>query len=403
MIVATKKGLYCEKGDFYIDPWRPVARAVITHAHSDHARIGSNSYLCAAPGVGILKHRLGENISVDAVEYGERKSINGVDVSLHPAGHILGSSQVRVEYQGEVWVVSGDYKIQADPTCDAFEPIQCHTFITESTFGLPVYSWPEDREVFESINNWWSKNKEAGKSSLLLCYSLGKAQRILKGIDPSIGPIFTHGAIEALNQVYRYSIGLPHTQHVPLTKQASNQYSGALILAPPAVLGSAWIRRFGTVSTAFASGWMRIRGMKRRYAVDRGFILSDHADWPALLSTIEATGASKVLVTHGYTDILVRYLRECGKDAHTMSTNFQGETEETVVEEQLRVEFAALSQDSAQQDDESATKLQHSNPDETQSIDEEGSEQLSLLLELNGESADTSDTVPDAEKDEEQE
>ncbi len=359
MIVATKKGLYCEKGDFYIDPWRPVARAVITHAHSDHARIGSDSYLCARSGAGILKHRLGDNVVVDAVDYGEKRSINGVELSLHPAGHILGSSQVRVEHQGEVWVVSGDYKVQADPTCDAFEPLQCNTFITESTFGLPVYKWPDDIEVFESINKWWNKNKEAGRASLLLCYSLGKAQRILKGIDASIGPIFTHGAIESLNQAYRYSgISLPHTEHVPLTKGASNKYSGSLVLAPPAVLGSAWVRRFGTVSTAFASGWMRIRGMKRRYAVDRGFILSDHADWPALLNTIEATGAGRVLVTHGYTDILVRYLREVGKDAYTMTTNFQGESEEAVVVEQLRM--ADIGEQSVEQGAGAATIFQDS-------------------------------------------
>lgn len=335
MIIPTEKGLYCPAGDFYIDPWRAVDTAVITHAHSDHARFGSKKYICAKPSEGILRYRLGEDFSADTLQYGEVIKLGDVEVSLHPAGHILGSAQVRVAHQGTVWVASGDYKREPDPTCEPFEPVQCDTFITESTFGLPIYSWRDDREVFEEIHQWWRKNAEVGKSSLLLGYSLGKAQRLLRGIDSSIGPIYTHGAIEALNEIYRASgIVLPDTQRVPLVKEVKS-YAGALVVAPPAVQGSAWVRRLGAVSTAFASGWMRIRGMRRRHAVDRGFVLSDHADWPSLLRTIRETGAKRVLVTHGYSDVLVRYLREIGIDAYTMETQYQGESEEAVVESEV--------------------------------------------------------------------
>ena len=338
MIVTTENGLYCPAGDFYIDPWRAVDTAVITHAHSDHARYGSKKYICAKQSEGILRYRLGEDFTADTMAYGEVVKLGDVEVSLHPAGHILGSAQVRVSYQGEVWVASGDYKREPDSTCAPFEPIECDTFITESTFGLPIYSWQSDSEVFAEINQWWRKNAEDGKASLILGYSLGKAQRILRGIDSSIGPIYTHGAIEALNEIYRASgISLPDTQRVPLIK-GTKSYAGALIVAPPAVQGSAWVKRFGTVSIAFASGWMRIRGMRRRHAVDRGFVLSDHADWPSLLRTIKETGAKRVLVTHGYSDVLVRYLREIGVDANTMETQYQGESEENVVESEILAE-----------------------------------------------------------------
>lgn len=338
MIVATQNGLYCPAGDFYIDPWRPVKNAVVTHAHSDHARAGSGTYFCARAGSGILRYRMGEDLNIHTLEYGEKIKFGDVDVSLHPAGHILGSAQVRVEHVGEVWVASGDYKRDPDPTCEPFEVIPCHTFITESTFGLPIYLWAADSEVFESINKWWQKNRDEDKASLLLGYSLGKAQRLLLGVDSSIGPIYTHGAIEPMNELYRLSgVQLPRTTRVPLTKEKKD-YSGALIVAPPAVLGSAWTRRFGSVSTAFASGWMRIRGMRRRHAVDRGFTLSDHADWPSLLRTIRETGARKILVTHGYSDVLVRYLKEHGIDADTMETQFRGEAEETEVEKLISAE-----------------------------------------------------------------
>ena len=197
LVVQRPHGLYCPPGDFYIDPWRPVDRAVITHAHADHARPGHAHYLAARPSEGVLRARLGD-IRLDTLAYGERLVHRGVTISLHPAGHVLGSAQVRLEHGGQVWVASGDYKVAPDPTCAPFEPVRCDTFITESTFGLPVYRWPSDDELFAQVNAWWAANAAAGRASVLACYSFGKAQRLLGGIDPSIGPVVVHGAVECV-------------------------------------------------------------------------------------------------------------------------------------------------------------------------------------------------------------
>jgi putative mRNA 3-end processing factor len=313
-------GLYCPAGDFFIDPWIPVERAVLTHSHSDHARPGSGTYLAAAPGERILRLRLGGEATIDTTVYGETRDLNGVTLSLHPAGHILGSAQVRVEYRGEVWVVSGDYKLAPDPTCAAFEPVRCHTFITESTFGLPIYRWQPDATVFEEMNAWWRHNRARGKASVLFAYALGKAQRILAGIDTSIGPVFAHGAVLNVNKCYRESgVALPETA-APDDAPKGYDWSRALILAPPWAHGTQWIRRFGPVSTAFASGWMRIRGTRRRKSIDRGFVLSDHADWPDLLAAIRSTTAERIWVTHGYRSPLVRWLTEHGTEAQVVDT-----------------------------------------------------------------------------------
>ena len=327
LLTITPAGLYCEAGDFYVDPWRAVDRAVITHAHSDHARSGSASYLCARRGRALLNARIGP-AKIESVEYGEPVAMNGVRVTLHPAGHILGSAQVRIEYRGEVWVVTGDYKTDPDPTCDPFELLNCHTLITECTFGLPVYCWPDPGTVFDSINSWWRQNQEAGKASLLFGYALGKAQRLIGGLDPTIGPIYTHGAVEKLTTLYRYAgVDLPPTTHVS-AENAPADWSRAMIVAPQSAGGSAWVRRFGPYSTAFASGWMRIRGRRRQRAVDRGFILSDHIDWPALMTVIQQSGAERIIATHGYTDTVVRYLKERGLRAEAMPTRFRGEQDD---------------------------------------------------------------------------
>lgn len=329
LVVARPEGLYCPAGDFYIDPWRPVPRAVITHAHADHARAGHGHYLASAAGAGVLLARL-PGISLQAVAYGERLAINGVTVSLYPAGHVLGSAQVRLEHRGRVWVVSGDYKLEADPTCDAFEPVRCDTFITESTFGLPVYRWEPAHSVFEGIDSWWRHNAAQERASVLFCYSFGKAQRILAGIDAAIGPIFCHGAIEPLNGAYRAAgVVLPETRlTADVPPKARDVYKGALVVAPPSAQGSAWLRRFGNYSDAFASGWMRLRGTRRRRGVDRGFVLSDHADWPGLLGAIAATGAERVIVTHGHIEPLVRWLRETGLEAEAFATEYGGDAVE---------------------------------------------------------------------------
>ena len=332
LIVARPEGLYCPPGDFYIDPWRPVDRAVITHAHADHARRGHAQYLAAAPAEGVLRSRLGD-ISLQTLAYGQLIDHFGVRLSLHPAGHVLGSAQVRLEHEGRVWVASGDYFVsgaQSDAaednsTCAAFEPVRCECFITESTFGLPIYRWRPQRELFDDINAWWRGNAEAGRASLLLAYSFGKAQRILAGVDASIGPLIVHGAVEPLNQAYRAAgVALPETQlAVDVTDTAS--FKRALVIAPPSVQGSPWLQRIGDYSDAFASGWMQLRGARRRRSVDRGFVLSDHADWPGLQRAIAATGAGRVIVTHGYEAVMVRWLAEQGLQAASFSTEYGGD------------------------------------------------------------------------------
>ena len=332
LIVQRPEGLYCPPGDFYIDPWRRVERAVITHAHADHARTGHAHYLATAVSEGLLRARLGADIHLQGLAYGETVERHGVRISLHPAGHVLGSAQVRVEHQGRVWVASGDYRTTPagavpDRTCAPFEPVRCDVFITESTFGLPIYRWRSDAELFGEINRWWQDNAETGRASVLSCYSLGKAQRILAGVDASIGPIVCHGAVEPLNRAYRAAgIPLPETLSVSEVSDPA-VLRRALVLCPGSALGTPWIKRFGDFSDAFASGWMQVRGWRRRGGLDRGFVLSDHADWPGLLSAIGASGAERVIVTHGSVPVLVRYLQEQGLQAESFDTEYGDETE----------------------------------------------------------------------------
>ena len=328
-------GLYCPAGDFYIDPWRPVDRAVLTHAHADHARRGHARYLAQRDALGVLRTRLGP-VSIDAVGYGEATTIGSARVSLHPAGHVLGSSQVRVEVGGETWVVTGDYKLDADPTCVPFEPVRAHVLITESTFGLPIYRWASPGRLFAQIDDWWRGNAAAGRPSVVYAYAFGKAQRILAGVDASIGPIVCHGAVELLNHRYRESgVALPPTITVSGPARAADRaaLAGALVVAPPSAQSTPWLRRFPDLSDAFASGWMQLRGARRRRSVDRGFVMSDHADWPGLLRAIEASGASRVYATHGYAASLARYLCGQGLDARTFDTRefdaqYSGEQDE---------------------------------------------------------------------------
>ena len=325
LLRVTDHGLYCEAGDFYVDPWLPVPRAVITHAHGDHARWGCDAYLGARAGERVLRTRLGVGATIRFSDYGEPIDLHGVRVTLHPAGHILGSAQVRIEHRGEVWVVSGDYKTEPDSTCAPFEPLRCDTFITESTFGLPIYRWRPQREVFDAIDAWWRANAAEGRASLLMGYAFGKAQRLLAGVDASIGPIVVHGAVETLNRAYRAAgIALPATLHLSEIADKSI-LKRALVVAPPSVHHRAWARRFGDASDAFASGWMQLRGARRRRAVDRGFVLSDHADWPGLQRAIGATGAERVIVTHGYEAVMVRWLQEQGLQASAFRTEYDDE------------------------------------------------------------------------------
>ncbi|MCC7449189.1 MAG: ligase-associated DNA damage response exonuclease [Anaerolineae bacterium] len=322
----TDSGLYCSAGDFYIDPWKPVDRAVVTHAHSDHFAYGCKVYLVARPGENIFRKRLGD-AAIKPLDYGETLTRNGIQISLHPAGHILGSAQVRIEHQGHVLVISGDYKIEPDKTSTPFELLHCHEFITEATFGLPIYRWQPQQIVFDQINQWWRSNAADGKASLIYCYALGKAQRLIAGVDASIGPIYTHGAVESLNAVYRAAgVDLPPTTYA--TTAQKRDFRGALIVAPLSMRGSSWTQRFGEHASAFASGWMRIRGTRRRRAMDRGFVLSDHIDWDGLMHTVRATGAARIGVTHGYIPVVVRWLREQGMDAYGIATRYSDEGED---------------------------------------------------------------------------
>ena len=333
LVILRPQGLYCPPGDFYIDPWRPVPRAVITHAHADHARAGHGQVLATTVSEGVLRSRLGAGLSLQGLAYGEAVVHHGVRISLHPAGHVLGSAQVRLEHGGRVWVASGDYFLSAhderNATCAPFEPVRCHCFITESTFGLPVFRWPAQAEVFAEIDAWWRANAAAGRPSLLLAYSFGKAQRLLAGVDASIGPIVVHGAVAPINDAYR-AAGVPlpptHTLTGPADRRTlADALRGALVVAPPAVHASAWARQLGDFSDAFASGWMQGRGARRRQGVDRGFVLSDHADWPGLQRAIAATGAERVIVTHGEEAVMVRWLREQGLQAGAFRTEFGAE------------------------------------------------------------------------------
>lgn len=329
LITSTPSGLFCAAGGFHIDPWQPVERAVITHAHSDHASPGSQRYLCAAPGEGVLRRRL-PDAHIETLPYGEVVTIGQTRVSFHPAGHILGSAQLRIEHGGEVWVVSGDYKRQPDPTCAPFETVACHTFITEATFALPIYTWDPPDTVVDDMLEWWRTNREQERPSVIFCYVLGKAQRILAELrERTEGPIHLHGAMAALTEAYRESgVAMAPTERIT-EGMRGKALARSLVLAPLSARGTPWMRRLPNASTAFASGLMRVRGVRRQRAFDRGFVLSDHADWSALLSTIADTGAGRVLVTHGWSEPLARYLRETrGLETGTLRTAFEGETGE---------------------------------------------------------------------------
>lgn len=326
LIEFHKEGIYCPRADLFIDPWKPQKKAIVTHAHADHARWGMQSYLAHKNSAEVLKLRLGTDIQLQTVDFGEEVRVNGVKFSLHPAGHIYGSSQVRVEYKGQVWVISGDYKTEDDGFCTPFEPVPCHHFVTESTFGMPVYQWQKQEEVFREVNSWWRKNQEEGKNTVIFGYSLGKAQRIIDNLDLSIGDVFLHGAIWNTNEaLIKNGAPLPQLKYADKDIPKS-RYKGCLIVAPPSAMGTPWMRKFQPYSTGVCSGWMMIRGARRRRAVDRGFVLSDHADWNGLNEAVAATGAKNIYVTHGYTAVFSKWLQEQGLNAKEVSTLYEGES-----------------------------------------------------------------------------
>jgi len=332
MLETTDRGLYCKAGDFYIDPWKPVEKAVITHAHADHARSGHKNYLAHAFSIPVMKHRLGNKANFQSLDYIEVIKINDVSVSLHPAGHIPGSAQIRLVHKGKVSVVSGDYKLVNDGIATPYEPLRCHTYISECTFGLPVYKWPSIESVTAEINDWWRENTAIGKNSIIYAYSLGKAQRIIDSLDMSIGPVFCHSAIYNMNHIYR-KMGI-ELDEIPKfnTKVGKTDKEGILFIAPPAAQNSRLVNKLRPFSDAFASGWMLLRGSRRRRAVDRGFVLSDHGDWDELNEAINNTEAEEVWLTHGYSEIFSQWLKGKGINAKPLDTMFDPEYEEENIE-----------------------------------------------------------------------
>jgi putative mRNA 3-end processing factor len=327
LVTSTPAGLFCAAGGFHIDPWGPAETAVVTHVHGDHLHFGSRRYICTESSLPFLHRRLGAETEAQGTPYGEPITLGDARVSFHPAGHVLGSAQIRIEADGEVWVVSGDYKRRRDPTCVPFERVACDVFITEATFGLPIYRWDEPRALVADVFAWWERNREAGVASVLFCYAMGKSQRILAELTAFTDrEVLVHGAVDGLAELYRQAgVNMLPTRRVADIEKGRS-FAGELVLAPPSAAGSTWMRRFAPrCETGFASGWMRVRGTRRRKGFDRGFALSDHADWPDLLRTIEETGARRVLVTHGYADELARYLRERGLEADALATQFEGE------------------------------------------------------------------------------
>jgi putative mRNA 3-end processing factor len=321
LIEFTDKGFYCREGNFYIDPWKPVEKALITHAHSDHARWGSNYYLCHTDTKPLLQQRLGNN-QYQSVDWNQSIYINGVRVTFYPAGHIIGSSQIKVEAGGQIWVLSGDYKLENDGISGAFEPIRCHNFITESTFGLPIYKWKPQSEIYTDLKNWITKNQAEGKTSILIAYSLGKAQRLLKPISEVTDKIFVHGAVFNIHMaLVNAGWKLPFVQRI-LPDTSKESLKGSVVIAPSSAEGSPWLKRFLPYEIGICSGWMQVRGNVRRKNADAGFALSDHADWSGLLKACRETEAECIYSTHGFQSVFTRYLNEQGVNAKEVKTEF---------------------------------------------------------------------------------
>lgn len=330
----TDKGIYCIPGKFYIDPWKPVDYALITHGHADHARWGMTKYLCHHLTVPILHIRIGKDIQVQGIGYNEPININGVKVTFHPAGHIIGSAQIRMEYKGKVVVVSGDYKLQNDGLSTVFEPVKCHEFVTESTFGLPIYKWASTEKLNESMQNWVLQNQEIGKTSVFVGYSLGKAQRILNAVN-GIAPIYTHYSIAKLNQAYESAgIQLPNYETLDFRESVQHVNKG-IVIVPPSLVDTAILKKIPNMVYAICSGWMQVRGARRWRSADAGFAVSDHADWDDLLKAVKETNAEKVYVTHGQTAVFAKYLNENGIEAVELHTAFGNEDDDETTPESL--------------------------------------------------------------------
>lgn len=332
LISFTNRGIFCKQGGFYIDPWQPVDLAVTTHGHADHVKFGNKAYLCHELTKPVLLQRLGADLPIQTLPYYKEITINGVKLSLFPAGHVIGSSQIRLEYKGEICVISGDYKVEYDGISTAFEPVKCHTFVSESTFGLPIYKWLPQQEVFGKIRNWVSDNHEQLKTSVLIAYSLGKAQRLIKNLAGD-QKIYVHQSIANLNEGFiKAGVDLPETIRITPELKKEELQKG-IVIVPPALADGKWMKSLMSASTGICSGWMQVRAGRRWQSADAGFALSDHADWPGLLTAIKATEAEKVFVTHGFVATFSRYLNEIGIEAEEVTTRYGNEGEEEIIKE----------------------------------------------------------------------
>ena len=336
MLEFRPQGMFCKPGNFYIDPWLPVDFALITHGHADHARWGMKKYLCHDFTVPILKRRISSQINVQGISYNQSIFINGVKVSFHPAGHIIGSSQIRMEYKGKIVVISGDYKTQDDGLSTPFEPVKCHEFVSESTFGLPIYNWLPVSQLNEQMQDWVLQNQSNGKTSVFIGYSLGKAQRVMQALR-NVGKIYVHFSIAKLNEAYKsVGINLPDYEVVDL-RQDIKHLNQSIVILPPSLSDSNVIRKIPNRATAYCSGWMQVRGARRWRSADAGFAMSDHADWNGLLEAIKATEAEKIYVTHGQTAVFAKYLNEIGIYAEEVKTEFGNEEPE----EEIKIQTEA--------------------------------------------------------------
>jgi putative mRNA 3-end processing factor len=334
LITFTNKGIFCKQGGFYIDPWRPVDLAVTTHGHADHVKWGNKGYLCHELTKPVLLQRLGADLPIQTLPYNQEITINGVKVSMFPAGHVIGSAQIRLEYKGEICVISGDYKVEYDGISTEFEPVKCHTFVSESTFGLPIYKWQPQHEVFGQIKNWISDNHDQQKTSVLVAYSLGKAQRLIKNLA-GYTDIYVHNSIANLNEGFiRAGVDLPETIRITPDIKKETLQKG-IVIVPPALADGKWMKSLQQAATGVCSGWMQVRAGRRWRSADAGFALSDHADWPGLLSAIKATEAEKVFVTHGFVPTFSKYLNEIGIASEEVVTRYGNEDdeEETILKE----------------------------------------------------------------------
>ena len=330
LIKFTNKGIYCKQGNFYIDPWHPVDYAVTTHGHADHVKFGNKNYLCHDLTKPILQQRYGLTDNVQTLPYHQTIDINGVKLTLFPAGHVIGSSQVKLEYKGEICVVSGDYKVEYDGISTAFEPVKCHTFVSESTFGLPIYNWQAQEIIFEQIKNWVTDNHLKGKTSILVAYSLGKAQRLIKNLGDQY-PIYVHNSIANLNESFMAAgVELPKTIRITADLKKEELQKG-IVIVPPALADGKWIKSLQQPAVGICSGWMAVRAGRRWRSADAGFALSDHADWQGLLTAIKATTAEKVFVTHGSTAVFAKYLNEIGISAEEVTTKYGAEDDDSLI------------------------------------------------------------------------